>query len=197
MQWSSNSRASISTFVGKVATAKPKGHTPSLINPRFPFCSHLPLLRGRRFTAQQAPGCSYLQVTGSLACAALEFWLYFTEDTFIYVRLMQAQLEANSFFGSQHKHSWQLSILGADCKTDCFVAGKERGVTQRMLSLQLNFSLQKAAVAFFSRSAVLRAPLALNTWCLPHLLWVSPERCCLLAAKDKADWYKWVTVPQQ
>lgn len=53
-----------------------------------------------QFTKQQNHGCSYLQVTGSLACAAVEFWLYFTEDSFIYVWLMQAQLEADfSFFG--------------------------------------------------------------------------------------------------
>lgn len=30
-------------------------------------------------------------------------------------------------------------------------------------------------------------------WRLPCLSWASPEKCCLLAGKDKNGWYKWVT----
>lgn len=67
---------------------------------------------------------------------------------------MQAELEAGfSFFGSQYKHSWQLSILGADWKTDCFVVAENCWVNQRTLLLQLNFSFKKAGgVALFFNS---------------------------------------------
>jgi hypothetical protein len=36
---------------------------------------------------------------------------------------------------------------------------------------------------------------SLTHWCLPCLSWASPEKCCLLARKDKKKkcWYPWVT----
>lgn len=150
----SNIRVAIRTFLEKVATAEAKWHALWLTHPRSMFCSHLPFLLDMQFTKQQNRGCSCLQVTGSLACAAVEFWLYFTKDSFIYIWLTQAQLEADfSFSGFQYKHSWQLSILGADWKTDCFVVAEDCWVNQRTSLLRLNFSLQKAGgVALFFNS---------------------------------------------
>lgn len=62
--------------------------------------------------------------------------------------------------------------------------------TARAVGESLVFLLQLKQCGF----AFVETWLDLTCWRLPCLSWASPEKCCLLAGKDKTGWYKWVTV---
>lgn len=78
-------QSSRKSFTEKVVTAKAKRTCSVTHQPTLHFLQPCTIIIRHVIPQAANHGCSYLQVTGSLACAAVEFWLYFTKDSFIYV----------------------------------------------------------------------------------------------------------------